>query len=169
MKRFKSAVFMYAMTLVAACDQPRLIGQNQTGASVAVTPSTFGVTSITTRDEKGSGQTACTEPRPNASLEAAIAGNADITAEQVDALIKAQGAAGRRVGASAEFESVEFLAHGLFGICQLVASGTLKDTEAKTLVEALINKASALKGRSLQEVTTAAEGQPIPVPLAVSE
>ncbi len=148
---------MSALTLSAACTQPmpKMIGDNssnRTGASIAVTPSTFGVTSITTRGADGSGQVACTEPRPNASLESAIAGNANVRAEQVQALVEAQGAAGSAIGASAEFERVEFLAHGIFGICQLAASGVLKEGEAKALVEAVVNQSAQLKGSSAPTV-----------------
>lgn len=148
MKFSKTLIFLGVATILSGClsPTPRLVGDNRTGAATIATPSTFGVTTITTR----SSQTACTEPRPNASVESALAANADLTAQQVDALVKAQVAAGSKVGASSEFESVEFLAHGLFGICQLASSGAISDGGADDLVKVVIEQAARISEPSTE-------------------
>jgi hypothetical protein len=126
---------------LSACQSPRPIevGSNQTGAALIATPSTYGATTVTV---SGGEQRACTEPRPNASLASALSANANLEAKEVQAAIEGAAKAGAAVGASYEFESVEFLAHGLFGVCQLLASGAITPSEAKQLADKVIDKAS---------------------------
>ena len=128
--------------VVSACTGPRpvLVGNNETGAAAIATPSTYGMTTLTTGQQR-----ACTEPRPNASLTSALVGELELTPAQAQTLVNAQASGGIAIGASTEFESVEFLSHGLFGICQLLAANVIDQFTALSLTQSLITEASKLE------------------------
>ena len=130
----------------------KILGNNVTGAAVAATPATFGVTSITT----GGAQMACTEPRPSAAIEITRAASGalegDLDVEQKTALIAGLtglAASVQNIEEVSEYESVEFISHGLFGICQIYAGmdGFPSDDGLRVLemlVSELILQASSL-------------------------
>ncbi len=144
MRFFYWGILISSFGGLAACTgpEPVLVGDtNPTGAAVIATPSTYGVTTLTTT--QGS-QRACTEPRPNASLASIIGGEANLNSQEIRTVIDAAGSGGVTVGESNEFESVEFLAHGLFGICQLAASGAIDQVTAIAMVRELVETAGRM-------------------------
>ncbi len=134
-----------ALLALMACTapQPKVVGANRTGAALVATPSTFGATTFTVGK-----QIACTEPRPNASIDTSLFAQANLNAEQIKAIVDASGGAGTKIGESEEFERVEFLSHGLFGICQLAASGAIEEGQVSELVKQLITSSAAVSGSS---------------------
>ncbi len=149
--------------VLAACqagNDPQVLDSGGTGAAIAVTPSTFGLTSISPNN-----QAVCTEPRPsagsqfasaaNAVAEGSVAGDeggaaigANLTAiRQADAKIAGAVQQIAAIDAADEFERVEYLSHGLFGLCQLMTTKpgqTLTGAQVETLIEAVVDASKSI-------------------------
>jgi hypothetical protein len=139
---------------IAACSNkigPEVYEVGKTGAAIVTTPSTQGITSVSPDN-----QTVCTEPRPSASVEFANAATANANANVnqtgdkanvVTAAIATSLAEAAKVGTTLEFERVEFLSHGLFGLCQVLTSpagSQMTADQVSALVTAIVERSSSL-------------------------
>ncbi len=148
---------VFSFFLLASCGDdlaPRVLDSGGTGAAIATTPSTFGITSVSP-----AGQVVCTEPRPSASAEFASAASGEAQASvdgsennlaairEAEAKIAGSIAEIAKVGATVEFERVEFLSHGLFGICQLLTTEVgrgLTAADLRSMVETVVEASTTL-------------------------